>query len=156
MTDRSPTAGGPTAGGERAPRSGGADMPAAVARRRRVVAAAVAGAGVVGLVYLAGHDPHDPGVAMPRCPIRHLTGLDCPACGTLRATHSLLHARWATAARDNGFVLACAPLLGGLLARQARAVAAGRHAPVPPRVAYGLGAAALAWMALRNLPFWPA
>ncbi|KJE25179.1 Protein of unknown function (DUF2752) [Frankia torreyi] len=110
---------------------------------------------MAGLTYLAGHDPHDPSTAMPGCPIHRVTGLDCPACGTLRATYDVLHGRWAAAGHDNVFVLACAPLLAGLLARQARAVRDDRYAPLPAPLAYGLGGAALVWMIVRNLPGWP-
>ncbi|CAO5235538.1 DUF2752 domain-containing protein [Frankia sp. AgKG'84/4] len=126
-------------------------LPAALARRRRVLGVGVAVAACAGLLYLAGHDPHDPAIPMPLCPVRHLTGLDCPACGSLRAVHSLLHGHLGAAGRDNAFALACAPLLTALLARQGRAVWQGRYAPVPAPLAYGLGGAALAWMALRNL-----
>ncbi|WP_163549525.1 DUF2752 domain-containing protein [Candidatus Frankia nodulisporulans] len=117
-------------------------------------AAVMAGA-ALGLTYVYGHDPHDPTVAMPTCLIRHVTGLDCPACGTLRLTYDLLHGHWARAGHDNLFVLAGAPLLLGLLVRQTRAVWQGRRAPLPPALAYGLGATALAWMIIRNLPGWP-
>lgn len=33
----------------------------------------------------------------PRCPIRTVTGFDCPGCGGLRAVHELLHLRPAVA-----------------------------------------------------------
>jgi hypothetical protein len=155
-----PSAAGGGAASATPPAGGAPDLaPAALApaavRRRRIVAGCVAAAGVAGLAYLVGHDPHDPGVPMPGCPIHRVTGLDCPACGTLRATYSLLHGHWAAAVHDNAFVLACAPLLAGLLARQGLAVRRGRRAPLPPPLAYGLGAVALAWMVVRNLPSWP-
>ncbi|MCL9762064.1 DUF2752 domain-containing protein [Frankia sp. AiPa1] len=121
------------------------------ARRRRGIGVAVAAGAVAGLGYLVGHDPHDPRVAMPLCPVRHLTRLDCPACGSLRATYDLLHGHWAHAAHDNVFALACAPLLAVLLTRQARAVWQGRRAPLPAAPAYGLGAAAAVWMLVRNI-----
>ncbi|WP_055749068.1 DUF2752 domain-containing protein [Frankia sp. AvcI1] len=123
--------------------------------RRRAAVWGVVAAAVAGLTYLAGHDPHDPSTVMPGCPIHRATGLDCPACGTLRATYDVLHGRWAAAGHDNVFVLACAPLLAGLLARQARAVRDDRYAPLPAPLAYGLGGAALVWMVVRNLPGWP-
>lgn len=43
----------------------------------------------------------------PRCQFHTLTGLDCPGCGGLRATHALLHGDLAAAWRLNAlFVLA--------------------------------------------------
>lgn len=123
--------------------------------RRRLV---LAGAGcclLAGLGYLAGTDPHDPSSVMPRCPVRAVTGLDCPACGGLRLTYDLLHGMPAAAVRDNLFLLVCSPLLVALVVRQARAFDRGHPAPLPRPLAYGLTGAALAWMAVRNLPGWP-
>jgi hypothetical protein len=41
----------------------------------------------------------------PSCPLRSLTGWLCPACGTLRALHALLHGHLGQAFHDNAFVL---------------------------------------------------
>lgn len=124
-------------------------------RSRRLVTLAGAAGAVAGLAYLSVADPHDPATAMPGCPIRHVTGLDCPACGTLRLVHDLLHGRLGAAVQDNLFVLAVSPLLLYLLLRQVRAVRRGELAPVPRPLAYGLAAAAGVWMLVRNLPGWP-
>ncbi|MCM3886921.1 DUF2752 domain-containing protein [Frankia sp. R82] len=157
MTDRIPSASASVIAAEPPPAAGLPPAPLAPGqvRRRRMVAAAVTAGAAAGLAYLAGHNPHNPTVPMPACPIRHVTGLDCPACGTLRLTYDLLHGHWTQAVHDNVFVLAGAPLLVGLLARQARAVWRGDRAPLPPALAYGLGATAAAWMIIRNLPGWP-
>lgn len=37
----------------------------------------------------------------PQCPVRLLTGLECPGCGTTRALHHLLHGRVDEAFRLN-------------------------------------------------------
>lgn len=66
--------------------------------------------------------------------------------------YDVVHGDPRAAVHDNAFLLACSPLLGALLWR---GVVAGDEEPVPPAVAYALGASALAWMALRNLPGWP-
>ncbi|WP_018499911.1 DUF2752 domain-containing protein [Parafrankia discariae] len=123
--------------------------------RRRLALAGAGGCLLAGLGYLAGTDPHDPSSLLPRCPVRAVTGLDCPACGGLRLTYDLLHGMPAAAVRDNLFLLVCSPLLVILVLRQARAFDRGRPAPLPRAVGYGLAGAALAWMAVRNLPGWP-
>ncbi|WP_083473871.1 MULTISPECIES: DUF2752 domain-containing protein [unclassified Frankia] len=124
-------------------------------RRRRLLLAGAAGCLVAGAGYLAAVDPHDPAAAMPTCPTKALTGLDCPACGGLRLAHDLLHGMPAAAAHDNLFLLVCAPLLVALVVRQARAYERGVRAPLPRPLAHGIAGAALAWTVIRNLPGWP-
>ena len=48
----------------------------------------------------------------PVCQFHRLTGLNCPGCGGLRATHHLLHGRVATAFHHNMLVVIAPPLLG--------------------------------------------
>lgn len=48
---------------------------------------------------------------MPRCPFKVLTGLDCPGCGFLRATHAFLHGRPAEAWAYNRFLVYSIPYL---------------------------------------------
>ena len=45
---------------------------------------------------------------LPSCPFRVWTGLLCPGCGSLRATHYLLNGQW-------GIAFRCQPLLISLL-----------------------------------------
>lgn len=49
----------------------------------------VGAAGAVAAVALLLRDPHTAG-SWPVCPVLSLTGVPCPACGGLRATHDLL------------------------------------------------------------------
>jgi hypothetical protein len=49
-------------------------------------------------------DPNVPG-HYPLCPTKAITGLDCPACGGLRAVHSLLHGDVTGAVDHNAFVV---------------------------------------------------
>jgi hypothetical protein len=56
------------------------------------------GVGTLALVYL--RDPDQSG-SYGFCPLRALTGWDCPFCGGLRGTHALLHGDIATALDHN-------------------------------------------------------
>ena len=44
-------------------------------------------------------------VWMPKCPLRLLTGWNCPACGLQRAAHALLHGRFVEALTYNYFIV---------------------------------------------------
>jgi len=71
-----------------------------------VAAAALAATAYVGLV-----DPNQPG-HYPLCPTKVLTGLDCPFCGGLRATHSLARGDIGSAVDHNALVtLVVVPIL---------------------------------------------
>jgi hypothetical protein len=126
------------------------------AARRRVRARPgllAAGAGALALGVLAARDPHRHPGPLP-CPVKALTGLDCPGCGGLRMTHALLHGDLRGAVRDNLLVLVAGPALAGTLARAAAEGRRPRDAVPAPLAAAFLGAA-LAWMVVRNLPGWP-
>lgn len=45
----------------------------------------------------------------PKCGFKLLTGWDCPACGSQRALHSLLHGEWRRAIGYNPFMLISVP-----------------------------------------------
>ena len=45
---------------------------------------------MVATAYIGVVDPNSPG-HYPVCPLKALTGLDCPGCGGMRAVHSLVH-----------------------------------------------------------------
>ncbi|HPJ57455.1 MAG TPA: DUF2752 domain-containing protein [Kiritimatiellia bacterium] len=51
----------------------------------------------------------------PRCPLHAATGLDCPACGGLRAAHLLLHGQVRAAFALNPFLFFAAPCAALLL-----------------------------------------
>ena len=52
---------------------------------------------------------------MPRCLFHSLTGWNCPACGSQRALHQLLHLHFAKAFTYNPFLLISLPYLGTLI-----------------------------------------
>lgn len=47
----------------------------------------------------------------PNCPIKTITGLDCPGCGAQRAAHYLLNGEIQLALVQNSFVFIIAPYL---------------------------------------------
>lgn len=71
-----------------------------------VVGAVIAAATAV----VAAVDPHEPG-RYPPCPLFALTGLACPLCGGLRATHDLVHLDLAGAWSSNALWTVAAPML---------------------------------------------
>lgn len=48
---------------------------------------------------------------MPKCIVKSLTGLQCPGCGITRATHAVLHGRFAEALSYNFFFIFSIPYL---------------------------------------------
>ena len=101
---------------------------------------------------LIANDPHGARSGLPSCPVKLVTGLDCPGCGGLRLAHDLLHADLRSAMHDNPFLLVCIPVLAALLWHNRTNP---NRTAVPAPLAYGLGFSALAWMAVRNVPAWP-
>lgn len=122
---------------------------------RAPVLAAAAGLAACGYVYAA--DPSQPG-HFPPCPLKALTGLDCPFCGGLRATHDLLHGNVAAAVDLNAlttlFVLPVAlVLLVGWTVQRWR----GRpfEVRIPTPVTAAIVVAVLAFTVVRNVPGMP-
>lgn len=116
-------------------------------------ATAVAGCAVVLLA-----DPTTPGGLLPVCPTKALLGLNCPGCGALRMTYSLLHGDLAAALHFNAVALAALPL--ALWAWGAWTLGRWRGRPVRSwqhrrwATAAGL-AVTLLWWVLRNIPVAP-
>ena len=117
--------------------------------RPRLIAA---GAAAAVLASATLNDPHRPH-RLIRCPVKAVTGLDCPGCGGLRMLHDLLHGRLRLATHDNPFLLVAGLPLGVLMVRTL--MRGPEVEPVPTRMATGLGAAAVGWALIRNLPGWP-
>ena len=84
-----------------------------------------AGAAAAGALLL--RDPHTAG-SWPACPILLLTGVPCPACGGLRATHDLLTGDLTAALSSNAYAVLTVLLAG--LAFMAWSVAAVRGRPL--------------------------
>lgn len=64
-----------------------------VASRRSLVALLPAAGLLASAIVLWRFNPSQHGF-YPRCMLHATTGLDCPGCGILRATHQLLHGHW--------------------------------------------------------------
>ncbi|MEU9123852.1 DUF2752 domain-containing protein [Streptomyces sp. NPDC048506] len=113
------------------------------------LAAAGAAFAVVGAV-----DPNEPG-HYPVCPLRHLTGLACPACGGLRGAHALAHGDLLAALGANALAVAgyaaCAVLWARWLARAARGRPTAGPRPRPVHW-WALGGLLLVFTVVRNLP----
>ncbi|MFB7474115.1 DUF2752 domain-containing protein [Kitasatospora sp. NPDC056184] len=114
---------------------------------------AVLAGGAAGSVYLWSRDPHLPGQALPFCPWRKVTGLQCPGCGGTRMAYDLLHGDLAAAWHDNAALLLALPLVAALYLVWLRHGLAGRRwqPPLGRRGTAVLLGAATAWTVLRNL-----
>ncbi|WP_242585920.1 DUF2752 domain-containing protein [Streptomyces sp. MST-110588] len=112
-------------------------------------------AGVAAFACVGAVDPAEPG-HYPVCPLLHLTGLYCPACGGLRSAHAVAHGDPAAALGANALAVAgyaAGALLWALwCVRAARGV---RWSGPRPRAVHwwALGALTAAFTVVRNLPF---
>lgn len=122
--------------------------------RRPWLAPSLLGAGVaLATAYTSWQDPHAGGL-YPGCPLRSLTGWDCPGCGGLRATNSLTHGDVAAAFDHNVFVTVGIPIAVVVwVLWLLRTIGVPAPRPRLPRVAWGvLVAAVLAFSVVRNVP----
>jgi uncharacterized membrane protein YhhN len=75
-------------------------------------------AAVIGFVLLARFNPEQYGF-YPRCTFKVVTGLDCPGCGGLRASHQLLQGNVGEAFRLNPLFISGLPIVAFFLGRLA-------------------------------------
>lgn len=93
----------------------------------------------------------------PVCWFYATTGLQCPGCGGLRATHQLLHGHLAAAWALNPLAVLLAPLYAwGVVELGLRLVRGRGLAPAAPRLAliWLVLATALLFGVVRNLPWY--
>lgn len=88
----------------------------------------------------------------PRCTFHQWTGLLCPGCGGMRASHELLHGRILSAARCNLLLVVGIP---GVLAVLIWGWHRGRSVAITGRVVWILFAVAAVFTVVRNLPGLP-
>jgi len=125
-------------------------------REHRVLAAMFL-SGVAGIILLRVFDPATSGV-FPPCPVRYLTGLYCPGCGSLRALHALLHGDLRRALAMNPMMVVTLPFVTYGLVSAALAELRGKGVPqvmLPASWIRALCAAIILFAIARNLPFHP-
>ncbi|MDQ1629131.1 MAG: hypothetical protein QOI54_2875 [Actinomycetota bacterium] len=119
---------------------------------------AAASAVALGCGFVVWADPTTPGGVLPVCPTKALLGIDCPGCGALRMTYSLLRGDLPAALHYNAVALATLPLLlyawaawtvGRWRGHQVRSWQHRRWAPTVALVV------TLTWWVVRNLPMRP-
>ena len=132
----------------------GADPGAAVAaaRWRRLAPLAVGGLTAAATLAVTWWNPSDTGA--PLCPSKFVFGVDCPFCGTTRATAALARGQFGRALDHNALWVVLIPFIG--VAFVLWVVSAFRDRPMPtvslPRWAWiGLGVAFVAFGVSRNL-----
>lgn len=120
----------------------------------RPVGAAAALAGASALVMAFDPATH---IGYPPCPLRLLTGLDCPLCGSLRGTHALLTGHPGRALDHDVALVVVLPVIAVAWALWlGRSLGwTTRELRMTPRLSRWLIAAGLAWTVLRNLPVGP-
>jgi hypothetical protein len=92
----------------------------------------------------------------PKCFFHSLTGLDCPGCGGLRATHRLLHGDFLAALKLNALFVSLLPIGAFFGLRQIVFLTTGRLWSQPfrsPRWAVFIAALVIAFGVLRNVPW---
>jgi hypothetical protein len=115
---------------------------------------AVLGGVAIGIAWVAAVDPNEPG-HYPVCPFLALTGLYCPGCGALRATHALAHGDLAAAAGLNLLFVLLLPVIAGSWVLWARRQTLGlpRRLLAPAWVIWTFLAVEVTFSVLRNLPW---
>lgn len=109
-------------------------------------------------VVLVADPTSEGGLPLPPCPIKLLTGFDCPGCGATRMLYSLLHGDVSAALHYNALVVIFIPFFLWTWTAWMRGRWSGRRPPTweqwrwSPMVAV---VAIAAWSVLRNIPFAP-
>nr|WP_308120678.1 DUF2752 domain-containing protein [Streptomyces bambusae] len=130
--------------------------PAPPGRARLLAAPAVVLTGAVAaFTYVGLVDPNEPG-HYPVCPMFRLTGILCPGCGGLRSAHAFARGDLVTALGANAMAVAGYLCFAGFMALWLVRSVQRRPAPRPalrPAYWWALGALALVFSVVRNLPF---
>ncbi len=105
---------------------------------------------------LATFSPEEPG-HYPSCPFLLISGLYCPGCGSLRATHAMLHGDFGTAFDRNPLAVVLLPIvLVSWVAWGLRLLGFNAWHPsrVPVGWIWGLLVLVLGFWIARNVPGW--
>lgn len=107
----------------------------------------IAGVLVIGALFLLYRfNPIETAIFLP-CPLHYATGYYCPGCGSLRATHALLHGHVRDAMSLNPLMVLSIPVLGVMFFHPSWVYK--RWVPWAAfwiLILYGI---------LRNIPVWP-
>jgi hypothetical protein len=128
-----------------------------IAVQRKYLVTAALTTAAVGAILLWAFDPASAGV-FPPCPLRYLTGLYCPGCGSLRAMHQLLHGNVKAAWAMNPLMLILLPFLSYGLASEALSLWRGAGLPqkfLPATWIWTLCGVIVLFGIMRNLPVHP-
>jgi hypothetical protein len=123
---------------------------------RKLLLGLVASGGLVTIAMLTLYHPGS--LMIPPCPTHWLTGLYCPGCGSLRATHHLLQGDLLTALRFNGLAILLLPALGWMMISESLNVFGQRGLPNLTHSRYWIFLLLIAvgvFTLLRNLPIEP-
>lgn len=114
-------------------------------KRAIIIAAAVSL-----VIFVRAFDPVGGPVPYPRCPVKWLTGLDCPGCGSARALHSLLHGEFRQAWAYNPWmpVVAVMSLIAFVGTSRPGRLRSFIHSPLTLGTFIALS---LGWMVFRNI-----
>lgn len=129
-------------------------VAAAPAWHRPAVLAAVTTAATVYTAVLNPNAPHNH--VFPLCPLKFITGWDCPFCGGLRCVHALTHGRVVEAIHHNVVFVAAAPFLVAAWALWTARSLGWRTAPPrrwPRWATIAMVALLAAFTVARNLPY---
>ena len=113
--------------------------------------------GGAAIVLLRVFDPAASGV-FPPCPVRYLTGLYCPGCGSLRAMHALLHGDIGRAWAMNPLMMVTLPFLTYGLVSEALLELRGSRLPevmIPASWIRAFCFVVVLYAVARNLPLYP-
>ncbi len=122
---------------------------------KKITLISILAAGVAGASVLFWVDPLQVPI-YPVCPFHQLTGLDCPGCGSTRATHALLHGQLVAALHFNALFVLSLPLFAWLGLRFVQSGIKGKPpVAIQPSWVWCYLAAWAAFGILRNLPVQP-
>lgn len=124
--------------------------------RRNVLIIVMVAAIVATMILYYRFNPADC-VWMPKCPSKFISGYDCPACGSQRALHAVLHGRLGEAWHLNPFICIALPFVAAVIwstfprLRGSATVRRITHSRMAARIYI---AAFFAWWILRNTSIW--
>lgn len=119
--------------------------------RRKLLVAAVAAVLAVICAIVWAFDPESGTFPFPKCPVKWLTGWDCPGCGATRALHAALHGDFAAALEFNAAMPVGLLLIMVVSITESFGSNRLRQIVLSPYAAGLILVMALAWTVYRNL-----